>query len=346
MPTLRRREEGRGFAKRTLGGLFAALLIAGTAGAYVPTSSTVPAPPSAARAMAEAASPSVNGNASASDFDAMVQRLEKRERDLDRELTEIGPKLETVEKRLIARGRQYYRLVRMGMLQVGGGFDGLVDHATKVERLHTALARDLDLATELRGRQQTARKDLRVVRSERAPMLVQREAMKQAQQALQEADDRRDAFQRAFGESADPPHTAVYGADTGPLAADPSSKFAQMRGRLSFPLAGRAVVTHQDKATTALQLRASRDSAVRAVYPGTVAFAGETDRGITVVVDHGDHYFSTYGNLQRLDVKIGDALAERGRIGWVTRRGSKPPLLHFELRRGNSTLEAGPWLGL
>lgn len=341
MPTLRYPDEGRTAAKRSVVGLCVALLVAGSAGAYVPSS-----PPAQVPTPAESSATRETESASSADFDTIVTRLEHRERALERELAEVGPRLDLIEKRVIARGRQYYRLVRIGMLPVGGGFDGLVDHATKVERLRAALARDLAIDTDLRDRQSSARKELRTVRTERAPMLVQREAMKQAQHVMQEADDRRDAFQRAFGNSTEPPQTAVYGADTGPLAADPNSKFAQMRGRLSFPLAGRATVTQKDKSTTALQLRASRDTAVRAVYPGTVAFAGETDRGITIVIDHGDHYFSTYGNLQRLDVKIGDALSERARIGWVNRRGSKPPLLHFELRRGSAVLEAGPWLGL
>jgi septal ring factor EnvC (AmiA/AmiB activator) len=333
-------DESRTRIKRGVVGLVLAVLVAGSAGAYVPTRSTVENAP------APTPQPPPREAETSTDFDVVMAKLERRERELARELEEIGPRLDMVQKRITARGRQYYRLVRVGMLPVGGGFDGLVDHASKVERLRAALARDLEIDTELRDRQTAAKKELRLVRAERAPLLVQREAMKQAQQVMQEADDRRDAFQRAFGGSPDAPHTAVYGADTGPLAADPSSNFAQMRGRLSFPLAGRAVVSQQDKSVTMLQLRASRDTAVRAVYAGTVAFAGETDRGMTVVIDHGDHYFSTYGNLQNLDVKIGDALSERGRIGWVKRNGGKPPVLHFELRRGKSVLEAAPWLGL
>lgn len=337
----RKTDDGRTGVRRAVVGLVAAVLIAGSAAAYVP-SPTV-APPPAANPVAPTLPTDPD---SSSEFEAILAKLERRDRELERELDAIGPKLDLVGKRLVARGRQYYRLVRVGMLPVGGGFDGLVDHATRVERLRAALSRDVAMEAELRERQSAAKKELRQVRAERAPMLVQREAMKQAQHVMQEADDRRDAFQRAFGGSGDLPQTAVYGADTGPLAPEPNSHFAQMRGRLSFPLSGRAVVSQKDKSTTMLQLRASRDTAVRTVYAGTVAFAGETDRGVTVVIDHGDHYFSTYANLQTLDVKIGDSLQERGRIGWVRRHEGKPPVLHFELRRGGSVLEAGPWLGL
>lgn len=333
-------EESRTRVKRGVLGLLAAVFLAGTAGAYVPS-----------RSMAERSTPSTSAartedDGTSADFDVVMAKLESRERELERELEELVPQLDLVQKRIVARGRQYYRLVRVGMLPVGGGFDGLVDHATRVERLRAALSRDMSADADMRARQVAAKKELRMVRAERAPLVIQREAMKQAHQVMQEADDRRDAFQRAFGSSSEPPHTAVYGADTGPIQADPSANFTQMKGRLSFPLAGRAVVTHTDKSVSMLQLRASRDTAVRAVYPGTVAFAGETDRGMTVVIDHGDHYFSTYGNLQNLDVKIGDALSERGRIGWIKRHGGKRPTLHFELRRGKAVLEPGTWLGL
>ncbi len=325
-------------AKRVLIGLGAALLLAGTAGAYVPSA--------APQALPRAADPPREPD-SARDFDRMLARLEAEERRLSGELDQLGPKLDTVQKRMVARGRQYYRLVRAGMLPVGGGFEGLVDHASRVERLRASLSRDIALERELRERQATDRKELRRVRAERAPLVVQREAMKVAEQAMQQADERRDAFDRAFGGGNDPAHISVYGADTGPLPPDPGSRFAAMNGRLSFPLAGRAEVADKDIGVgPGMQLRASRDTAARAVYPGTVTFVGQRDFGTTVVLDHGDGYYSVYGNLQRLDVKEGDAVPERGRIGWVLRHGSHAPVLYFELRRGKQVMDAGPWLGL
>jgi murein DD-endopeptidase MepM/ murein hydrolase activator NlpD len=325
--------------KRIVVYLVAAVFVAGSAGAYVPSSPSLPQMPGTTDAPPREPD-------SARDFDRLLGRLERQERDLEQELKELGPKRDTVQKRMLARGRQYYRLVRAGMLPIGEGFDGLVDHASRVERLRAALARDIATERALGERQATARKDLRHVRTERAPLVVQREAMRQAEQAMKQADERRDAFQRAFGASEDPPHISVYGADTGPAAEDPNVRFAAMKGRLPFPLAGRAEISNDAKDEIGLRLRASRDTAVRAVYPGTVAFAGETDRGLTVVLDHGDHYFTTYANLQRLEVKVGDALPERGRIAWVLRHGSKPPVLYFELSRGRNLVDPRPWLGL
>ncbi|MSP23554.1 MAG: peptidase [Myxococcales bacterium] len=323
--------------------LFLALLVAGTAGAYVPL------PSNAARSRHASETRDADPRFvldSSADFDRLLARADEHERVLDAELAPMADKLILLKKRMTARGRQYFRLVRAGMLPVGGGFDALVDHANTVERTRTALISDITEAREIRERQATLTKELRRVRVEKAPLLIQREAMRRARAAMQEADERRDAFTRAFGDRA-VGHLAVYGADTGPLTGDPLASFTSMRGRLSFPLAGRAEVTPGvTREARSISLRAARDTIVRAVHGGTVVFAGENDGALTAVVDHGDRYFSVYGALQRLDAKVGDVLPERGRIGRIERRADQPATLHFELRFGHNLLDPVPWLGL
>jgi septal ring factor EnvC (AmiA/AmiB activator) len=70
------------------------------------------------------------------------------------------------------------------------------------------------------------------------------------------------------------------------------------------------------------------------------------DYGQTVLVDHGDRYFTVYGRLSRAEVKLGDSVPERGRIGWITQHGSHRPTLYFEIRKGTAPLDASRWLGL
>ncbi len=328
--------------------LATALLLAGTAGAYVPYAPT--ANSGAQLGEPRAASP-VSALDSTVDFERLLARLDVEEKELDLELAPMAAKLATVQQRMNARGRQYFRHVRAGLLPVGGGFDAFVDHAAKVERTRAALLGDIAEERELHERQAALTKELRRVRAEKAPLVVQREAMRRARAAMQEADERRDAFARAFGSGPNADgvdgHFAVYGADTGPVAGDPLARFTSMRGRLSFPLAGRAeVASDADQRRGSVALRAGRDTVVRSVYGGTVAFAGETDATLTVVVDHGERYYTVYGNLQRIDVKVGDPLPERGRVGRIERRRGQPATLHFELRYGKSLLDPGPWLGL
>lgn len=318
-----------------------ALLLTGSAGAYVPGAS-LPEPVMTAR-------PRASVEAGPADFEQMLSELESSEKRLEKELDELGPKIDTVKRRMVARGRAYYRLVRAGLLPVGGGFDSLVDHAATVERIRAALARDVELERALSMRQASATEELKRVKTERAPLMVQREAMHRARAAMQQADERRAAFARAFGGSTSLPHLAIYGAGADTVSEGAVERFSAMKGRLSLPLAGRAeVLTPPEpmRGAEGLTLLASRDTAVRAVYAGRVTFAGETKHGGTIVVDHGERYFSVYGGLSRIEVRQGVDLPERATLGWILRTSSESPRLYFEIRRGQRLLDAAPWLGL
>jgi len=308
-------------------GLIGALLLAGSAAADTSTTSAI----------------------DTKDFERMLRDLDATEKRLELEIQRVGPELELVNKRMLARGRAYYRLVRAGLLPVGGGFDALVDHAATVERLRAALGRDIRAERDLRARRKVAAGELRKVRAERAPLMIQREAMQRAKSAMRQADERRAAFLRAFGSSSTAlPHMAIYGAE-GPAPAGPRARFAEMKGRLSFPLAGRAEVRMSALPmpdSQGLQLVASRDTAVRSVYPGRVVFAGASHRGETVVIDHGEGFFSVYAQLNHVEVKKGESVEERSRVGWVLRYGDKSPTLYFEIRQGKKLLDPAPWLGL
>lgn len=285
---------------------------------------------------------------SAKDFERLLAKLDARERYLEREVVELGPGIEIVRKRMTARGRRYYRLVRAGFLPIGGGFEQMVDHATLVERLRAALKRDLSLSLQLRTRLKTARSELRRVRAERAPLLLHREAMRRAQSVMQEADDRQAAYHRTFG-AAGPSldgHTAVYGSSRLSTSPDDAiGRFSSTKGRLSFPLSGRAEVLDKDS-DPGLWFKARSGARVRSVYPGRVLFAGQARHGLTVVVDQGNGYSALYGNLHRLDVQRGDYVAAQGNVGRLHNGLRKAAALYFELRKGEHVLDTAVWMGL
>jgi murein hydrolase activator len=250
-------------------------------------------------------------------------------------------------RRIIARGRVYYRLVRAGLLPAGGGFDALVDHAAHVERTRRSLERDVAAEGVLVKRIGELTTRLARVRADRGPLALQREALVRARQALQEADERRAAFSRAFESSVRPDAVAVYGTDMGP-APDPLAGFRALRGRLPFPIAGRAEVNRMNHGGgPGVELAAPSGTVVRSVAAGRVAFADRQDEyGLTVIIDHGDHYFSLYGSLGSSDVHAGDSLTSGARVGTVGSVDGAPPRLYFEIRHNAATLDPGPWLGL
>jgi septal ring factor EnvC (AmiA/AmiB activator) len=81
---------------------------------------------------------------------------------------------------------------------------------------------------------------------------------------------------------------------------------------------------------------------VRAVYPGTVAFADEyADYGKSIILDHGDGFFTVSANLAAIDVKVGEDVGSGGRLATVGSAG-----LYFEIRSGTDTLDPSEWFGL
>jgi murein hydrolase activator len=86
---------------------------------------------------------------------------------------------------------------------------------------------------------------------------------------------------------------------------------------------------------------------VKAVEAGTVRLVGQFGTyGLTVVVEHGNGYYSVYSHLQSAGVKLGNTVGKGGVIGRVGGENSDyGPHLHFEIRGENQiALDPATWL--
>lgn len=299
-----------------------------------------PPPPAEARAQDPA------------ELDMLLKRYDAEEKAANVELAAIEPELAQLDARLVVRTRAYYRTAHAGLLPAGGGFDALVDHAANVERTRAALMRDMSRKSELADKKENLAKRIERVRAERAPLELHRQAMERARTALVQADERRAAFDRAFETSTAPPdYVAIYGADLGPSDGSATSAgFEALRGKLPFPVAGRAEVRRLTKpggGGTAMEMTSPGSAVARAVAPGRVVFADKyEDEAVTVILDHGEHYYTIYGNLISSEVKVGESLTAAARLGSVRTRGKEGAVLYFELRHKGETIDPAPWLGL
>ncbi len=326
--------------------LFAAALVTVTAAAAMPGSSNPRLGPADDPAAGVAAStPSTPDG-----VDRALARLDREQRRVKKELRAVRRKSSMVHRRAILRGRAYVRVARAGLLPIGGGFDALIEHASRLERLRRALARDIDLEHKLDERSVALGKRLDAIAERRIPLEADQRAMAQARTALLAARDRALAFKRAFQSSGPGAPTAIYGAAVGP--SDPagvSGGFASMKGRLPFPVPGRTEIhTAARRAADGpgLEMRAPLGSPVRAVYPGRVAFADVyADYGKTVIVDEGDGYYTVSANLAEINVEVGDDVSQGTRLGTVGDSG-KGPALYFEIRKGADTLDPSGWFGI
>jgi murein hydrolase activator len=140
----------------------------------------------------------------------------------------------------------------------------------------------------------------------------------------------------------------------GPEPAGPDG-FRGLKGRLPFPIAGRAevrTVRRSGASGPGLEMVAPVGTPVRAVFAGRVAFADRYDPfGQIVILDHGDHYYTLMGDLAGIEVRVGDDLSSGAKVGTVGRASGDDQkkagsALYFEVRHGSSTIDPGPWLGL
>lgn len=284
------------------------------------------------------------------DAERELADLERKGSELDAQFSATRGKAGLHEHRVLARSRAYARLVRAGLLPVAGGFDAFVTHAMKLEGARRAILLDLEELKRLHRDTAELGSARETVAARRAVVAAQRDALNQAQALVEEAEERRRSFERAFlapGHGTD--HAAVYGASAISVRpAAPEATFEAARGRLPLPLAGRAEIRDARKGSggPTLELISSPGAAVRAVHPGRIAFSGAyADYGRLVLIDHGAGYFTLYGNLGQVDVRVGDSVEGGARLGTVAGEGREASLF-FEVRRRNETIEPRPWLGL
>jgi murein DD-endopeptidase MepM/ murein hydrolase activator NlpD len=284
-------------------------------------------------------------------LDRRIADLEAEEQSDKAELAHLAVPIAATHARVLARGKAFYRLTRAGLLPVGGGFATLVTYAMHVERARRVLTSDVGEEQRLRGHAVDLAGEVERLVRDRAALSSQRTAMDAARLAIEDERRRQTAFDRAFQTStgAGAEYVAVYGGAGGVAADMPGAGFASARGRLLFPVVGRADLRPAHREGTdgpGLEVHAAAGSVVRAVFAGRVAFADRYGPyGRIVILDHGDHYYTVSGDLDEIDVKTGQDVGAGERIGTVGDDG-QGPMLYFEVRHGSQTVAPASWLGI
>ena len=135
-----------------------------------------------------------------------------------------------------------------------------------------------------------------------------------------------------------------------PDRLEAAQPFAQRRGRLTTPLAGKTLVAFggtlpDGRGSHGWLIQADSGTAVRAVAHGRVAFADWLKGyGLIVILDHGEGWMSLYAQNDSLQrevgdwVDAGDVLASAGSSG-----GQSQAALYFELRRAGRPVDPHGW---
>lgn len=131
--------------------------------------------------------------------------------------------------------------------------------------------------------------------------------------------------------------------------------FADQKGALPQPLQG--VITQKFglmKGTEhpytlshkGIFISAAKGSPIKTVFEGRVSYVGELPGfGTTLIVDHGDHYYSVYSHAQEVKVNTGDEVTQAQVIASV---GESPddghPGLYFEIRHFSEPYDPQQWM--
>jgi septal ring factor EnvC (AmiA/AmiB activator) len=281
---------------------------------------------------------------------ARVEHAQTRQAQIDAEISGLADKREEAEGRLHERARALYRIRRAGMLPVAGGFDALMAHLARVQRLSRMVKTDLD-TMEFLGQRGAA---LRVEKNELADALQEAQITLHALEAKKEEleHSRRSAslFEETLrGEREDAPTNEVsYGRIrvSGDMD-DLGDGFAQMRGQLALPVQGSMRIGESSReGAPGLEFYGRPGGPVRAAADGRVAFARHYGAyGLMVIIDHGSSFYTVYGGLGSTDVQTGDWVGMSTRVGTLD-AGGPDAILFFEVRRGTRPLDARSWLGL
>jgi murein DD-endopeptidase MepM/ murein hydrolase activator NlpD len=267
------------------------------------------------------------------------------------ELLSLAGQRDDRRNRLKQRVRALYRITRAGVAPMAGGLEAVLGHVARVKRLERIVTRD---AHELRG-VDSRTQQLRGEASELGRSLEQARAQLGSAQQMQALgrDPAGDRFLGTFGGSAEaaqdaPEAQGFYGLRV--LGDAPGGDgFTSKRGSLGMPVSGEVRVrdARRDESDgPGLEFEVAAGTAVRAVENGRVAFSDTYGSyGRLVILDHGEGYYTVYGGLGSVEVRVGDDVSRRARIASVG-SDANPPALFFEVRQGTRTLSPRSWLGM
>lgn len=134
------------------------------------------------------------------------------------------------------------------------------------------------------------------------------------------------------------------------LPVPDAAPFADQRGRLAWPVAGRLARDFGERRgagprSNGLLIAAERGADVQAVWHGRVAYADWLPGlGLLLVLEHGDGFMSLYGHNEVLFSAVGDWVAAGQVVGQVGDSGGRDnAALYFEIRAGARPENPAPW---
>lgn len=259
-----------------------------------------------------------------------LERLTAERQRVEAEIDGLARERGAAQRRLRSRVHALYRMRRAGLLPLAGGFDALLRHQSRAERLERMVGRDVAALRTLSQR-------VAALSDETARLAGDAE---RRDRELAELRERRAALERAHAEAF---ARATAYENVRPLDHPPSLGLVPLRGQLPLPVSGSVRLQDAEReGGVGIELLAPAGLAVRAVAAGRVAYAAPHPAyGRLVIVDHGEGFYTVYGGLGALTAPVGQAVEPGAPLG--TSAGQP---VFFQVRQGTRPLAAREWLGL
>lgn len=135
-----------------------------------------------------------------------------------------------------------------------------------------------------------------------------------------------------------------------PPPAELARPFAEARGLMALPVAGRLVrrfgePDEQAQPAKGMVYESRSGAAVVAPYDGRILFAGPfRGYGLILIIEHGEGYHSLLSGLGRIDGGVGQWVLAGEPVGTMVQATEGNPRLYLELRRQGHPINPQPWL--
>ncbi|MCU0760615.1 MAG: peptidoglycan DD-metalloendopeptidase family protein [Steroidobacteraceae bacterium] len=223
-----------------------------------------------------------------------------------------------------------------------GQIAGIEQHVARIAELDAELAGEEARLVELERSRNEELAKLEQARSERGQVLANLKAESRSRAAqLQRLQRQQAALEKLLRE---------LRRTIEKFPSDSKGAFAQLRGKLAWPAAGRVVARYGETRAGGLRwdgmlFAVERGAPVRAVYHGRVVYADWlAGLGLLVIVDHGGGYLSLYGHNDELYRKVGERVTAGDPVAAAGDSGGRTqPELYFALRRGGRAIDPRPW---
>jgi septal ring factor EnvC (AmiA/AmiB activator) len=311
--------------------------------------------------------------------------ISRKLKNKDRELERINGQLESLRKQMaerktsiLARIRVQYMEGRFGYLKHLFAVEGSSDLQRRFQYLSAVSKREYDLIEAYEGdverleqvehTRTRARDDMLAIKQETdrkvgeihglkrqknlllAHVTQEKESYGRAVAELERSAARVDALLKELEQ-----RKKVARARPGPATKREPSGPQPGRGVLPWPAEGE-IASHFGRQKhpqfetyiqrKGIEIRTEEGSAIRAVMPGTVAYADWLKGyGLVMILDHLNGFFSLYAHASKLLAKVGDEVRGGQVIGETGDTGmAGESMLYFELREGAEPVDPLAWL--